>query len=170
MYCGGDLAVNNSRPQKNRNQTWRRRLCKACGAVFTSIESIDLSQALIVQNSGHNDHSRNHSVAKIVSDPTGLVAFDRDRIFISLYKSLQHRTSAASDARGLADTIIAHILRDIQNQNKSADSKINQIAVSRISSRTIAETILNTLKRFDQAAATHYAAFHKPNSRLYDLR
>jgi hypothetical protein len=26
--------------------------------------------------------------------------------------------------------------------------------------RTIAETCLNTLQRFDVAAATHYAAFH----------
>lgn len=129
-YCHNDTSVSNSRPQKSRNQTWRRRLCKACGAVFTTIEAIDLSQTLSVQQTGAHT----------------LAPFDRDKLFISLYKSLQHRPAASSDGRALADTVIAHIFLQVEH--------------GRVSTRTIAEICLNTLRHFDEAAATHYAAFH----------
>lgn len=134
LYCSQDLAVSNSRPQVSSNQTWRRRLCKACGAVFTSIESIDLSKALIVAK-----QDKKGSKAE-------LQPFERDRLFISIYESLRHRPGAAQDARGLCDTVVAHIIK------KAGHGKIE--------ARTIAEIALNTLRRFDQAAATHYAAFH----------
>jgi transcriptional repressor NrdR len=128
IYCGGDVTVSNSRPQKSRNQVWRRRPCKACGAVFTSIEALDLSQALVV--------AKNNA----------LQPFDRDRLFISLYESLRHRPAAASDARGLCDTVTAQLIK--------------VAASGQIDVRTIISTAVNTLRRFDQAAATHYAAFH----------
>jgi len=134
IYCSSDLSVSNSRPQKSYNQIWRRRPCKACGAIFTSIESIDLSKSLIVLKSLQN------------APRAELQAFERDKLFISLYESLRHRATAASDARGLCDTIIAHIIK------KAADGKID--------SRTIIGLALNTLHNFDAAAATHYAAFH----------
>lgn len=138
IYCNGELSVTNSRPQKSRNQIWRRRLCKACGAVFTSVEAIDLTQALTV-------------VSGALDAPTGkmshsLQAFDRDRLYISIYESVRHRPSAVSDARGLADTVVAHIIKNAEH--------------SRVDVRTITQTILDTLQRFDHAAATHYAAFH----------
>jgi len=131
IYCRGNLGVTNSRPQKSRNQTWRRRLCKACGAIFTSIETLDLSQALIIAN-------------KAVLQP-----FDRDRLFISLYESLRHRETALADARSLADTVTAQLI-------KVSDKGLLPV-------RTITQTALNTLQRFDSAAATHYAAFHLQN-------
>jgi transcriptional regulator NrdR family protein len=134
LYCNRELAVTNSRPQKSRNQIWRRRLCKACGAVFTSVEALDLTKALIVAKSAPND-----------SQPE-LQAFDRDKLFISLYESLRHRPTAASDARGLCDTIVAHIIKKAQN--------------GQISSRTIVGLVVNTLQHFDKAAASHYTAFH----------
>ena len=130
IYCSSPTSVTNSRPQKSRNQTWRRRLCSSCGAVFTSIEAIDLSQALAVQ----------------YTDATKLAPFDRDRLFISLYNSLRHRPAASREARELADTVTAHIILQAEH--------------GRITARTIAESCLNTLQRFDKAAATHYAAFH----------
>jgi transcriptional repressor NrdR len=128
IYCSGDLTVNNSRPQRSRNQVWRRRPCKACGAVFTSIEALDLSQALAVAKNA------------------ALEPFDRDRLFISVYESLRHRPTAASDARGLSDTVVAQLIKNA--------------AHGRLDVRTIIDTVLSTLRRFDQAAATHYAAFH----------
>jgi transcriptional regulator NrdR family protein len=134
LYCSQELSVSNSRPQKSRNQVWRRRPCKACGAVFTSIESIDLSKALIVTKPAADGEA-----------PT-LSAFERDKLFISLYESLRHRPAAASDARGLCDTVIAHIIKNAEH--------------GAISPRTIFSLTLNTLSRFDAAAATHYVAFH----------
>jgi transcriptional regulator NrdR family protein len=128
IYCHGDLAVTNSRPQKRRNQTWRRRLCKTCGALFTSVEAIDLSQALVVANG------------------TKLQPFDRDRLFLSLHESLRHRPTALSDARALAETVAAQLIKVSENGLLPATA--------------IRRTALNTLQRFDHAAATHYAAYH----------
>ena len=133
LYCATELTVSNSRPQKSRNQTWRRRRCSGCGALFTSIEAIDLSQALSVARGAQ------------------LQPFDRDRLFISIYESLRHRPTAASDARGLADTVTAHII-------SRADSGCVPV-------RSIVKAVMNTLGRFDQAAATHYTAFHPLSAR-----
>ena len=135
LYCGGDLAVSNSRPQKSRNQVWRRRRCQseACRAVFTSTEALDLSQALSVAYEPQNSE---------------LQPFDRDRLFVSLYESLRHRgrSAASHDARALADTVTAHIIK----------TNIR----GRVQARTIRDIALHTLQRFDKAAASHYAAFH----------
>lgn len=92
IYCHGSLSVINSRAQKQRNQTWRRRKCTTCGAVFTSVETIDLARALSVETSGK------------------LQAFSRDALFISLYESCRHRPTASTDATGLTDTVIAALL------------------------------------------------------------
>lgn len=134
IYCGGDLSVTNSRPQKSRNQVWRRRPCKACGAVFTSIEAVDLSQAVMVATDAKNGSDALHP-------------FNRDKLFISIHKSLQHRPTATEDARGLLDTVITSVIAQLENGT--------------VSSRSIGQTVQTTLQRFDQAAATHYAAFHK---------
>lgn len=139
LYCNRKLSVTNSRPQLSRNQTWRRRLCKPCGAVFTTTEAIDLTQSIIVSSPADNsdsDGARNEA----------LTAFDRDKLFISIYKSLQHRRHAARDARGICDTVVAAVA--------SAASG------GTIEARTLTTITLNTLQRFDSAAATHYAAFH----------
>lgn len=143
IYCQAKLRVYNSRPQLTRNQTWRRRACEACGAVFTSIESIDLSQSLIVSRTSDNGR---HGSGEISGNPETLQPFDRDKLYISLYESLRHRGTAASDARGLCDTVTAYIIASARDGHVTA--------------RTITGHVLNTLGRFDAAAATHYAAFH----------
>lgn len=140
IYCQHDMGVSNSRPQKSRNQVWRRRLCKACGAVFTSIEAIDLTQSLMVASVSASDHQAAHA------PKTQLSPFDRDRLFISIYESLRHRQAAVHDARGLADTVIAQLI------SVSRDGLVPLCIIS--------ETVLNTLRRFDDVAAAHYGAFH----------
>jgi len=92
IYCRGNLAVINSRPQLRTNQTWRRRKCLHCGAVFTSVEAIDLAKALSVSSKGE------------------LHAFSRDKLFISIYESCRHRPAANKDAGGLTDTIISKLV------------------------------------------------------------
>lgn len=95
---------------------------------------MNLSQAIMVVRTAQNGPLEN------------LSAFDRDKLFISLYKSLQHRPDPASDARALADTVIARVLP------QATDSQINTTIIT--------EAALDTLQHFDNAAATHYAAFH----------
>lgn len=144
IYCDGPLDVINSRPQKRQNQIWRRRRCTACGAVFTALEALDLSTAISVAKiplDGLSDgRPQKHQKA------ADLEPFDRDQLFISLYESLRHRPGAQRDARALADTATAHIILKAKH--------------GRTDRRTIRDIVLNTLQRFDQAAATHYAAFH----------
>lgn len=89
IYCGSDTQVVNSRHQKRVNQVWRRRKCAACGAIFSTTEGANTSQALSVQKSN------------------GLEPFSRDMLFISVYDSLRHRKTAQADATALTNTIIS---------------------------------------------------------------
>ncbi len=128
--CGGDTAVLNSRPQKRSNQVWRRRRCTLCDTLFTTTESTDYTKSLLVRTGASKQ----------------LAPFERDRLFLSLYKSLGHRSTALTDAGGLCATIIA----------KVAPSATNNV----VETQRIIETALVALNRFDKLAAQHYAAFH----------
>ena len=94
LYCGGQTYVTNSREQKRLGHIWRRRACKRCGAVFTTIESADLSLSLSIS----------HSNGQI--EP-----FNRDTLFISLVQALGHRSDAIEAASALAATTIARLLK-----------------------------------------------------------
>ena len=89
VYCGGDTQVTNSRHQKRVNQVWRRRKCQSCGAIFSTTEGADTSQALSVQKKN------------------GLEPFSRDMLLLSVYDSLRHRKTALQDATALTATIIS---------------------------------------------------------------
>ena len=75
-----------------------------------------------------------------------LEPFQRDKLFMSVYDSLKHRKAALTDATGLTDTVISKLLPYMK------DAVLYKAAITR-------ETI-DTLKRFDKIAATHYEAFH----------
>jgi transcriptional repressor NrdR len=129
LNCGGKTHIINSRSQKRTNRVWRRRECLVCGAVFTTEESV------------------NYSFAWRVRDKTGdLRPFQRDKLFLSLYKACGHRSAAQSDASGLADTITAKLLA-VESGGVINSSQIAQIA----------QVALN---RFDKAASSYYAVRH----------
>jgi transcriptional regulator NrdR family protein len=130
VQCGGSTQVINSRHQKRANQVWRRRRCRDCGAVFTSEESPAYGASWAVQS------------------PSGaLRPFSRDKLLLSLHRSLGHRQTALEDAAGLADTVVQRLSAAVTD--------------GIIESRAIAQTAQVALSRFDPAASTHYAAFHK---------
>lgn len=129
IYCSSRTQVVNSRALYAGIQTWRRRACKACKAVFTTRELPDLEQALRVR--GHDDM---------------LSPFSRDTLFLSIHASLTHRASPITDASGLCETIVSEILRSAQK--------------GLIETTTLTRIAIETLARFDQAAATHYRAHH----------
>jgi transcriptional regulator NrdR family protein len=66
---------------------------------------------------------------------------------LSLHRSLQHRPAALEDAGGLADTVIKKLSGTVTD--------------GVIESRAIVHAAQVALSRFDKAASTHYAAFHK---------
>lgn len=98
IYCAGELSVINSRPQKRRNQVWRRRRCDSCKALFTTIEIIDLSAALNIKRS--------------TGDMQPLL---RDKLFISIYDSCRHRPYALKDANELTATVLSKLLHKTTN-------------------------------------------------------
>ena len=105
VYCGNKTQVINSRHQKRNNGVWRRRQCKKCMAVFTSLEQVDTQTSLVVNKSGR------------------LEPFSRDKVLISLYDSLKHRKTATSDASGLADTIVNQAFA----RNESSEIGLNAL-------------------------------------------
>jgi len=94
IYCGGKTQVTNSRPQKRLNQTWRRRECLACGAIFSTNEAADLSTSLAVRH-------QNGPVR----------AFSRDKLLVSVLRAVGHRRQPVEDASALTATITAKLLR-----------------------------------------------------------
>jgi transcriptional regulator NrdR family protein len=92
IYCGAKTAVTNSRPQKRSMQTWRRRQCTTCNAIFTTIEGADLSTSLVVR-------------AGSAVEP-----FLRDKLFVSILRAIGHRTEPLQDAGSLTATVIAQLL------------------------------------------------------------
>lgn len=97
IYCEGETSVINSRKQKRRNTVWRRRACNECNATVTSIESIDLENALVITSKKHHK------------------PFSRDKLFISIYESCKHRSDAQTSATALTDTIITLLYPLIKN-------------------------------------------------------
>lgn len=129
IYCSSETHVINSRSQKRSNSIWRRRKCLNCSSVFSTTEHIDYEKSWVVQ---YSDSKK--------------LPFLRDLLYISIYKSLQHRQSSTLDAAGLTATIISSL------QKYQANGCLPAAAIATIT--------LDCLKRFDAAAATYYQAFH----------
>lgn len=75
-----------------------------------------------------------------------LQPFNRDRLYISIYEACKHRESAVKDAAYLTAIIVAKILASQTSGSVARDD--------------IVKMATQTLKYFDQAAATVYAAYH----------
>lgn len=130
ISCQQKTRVINSRPQRRSNQQWRRRQCTICKSIFSTIETADYSAVWSV---------------KQASEP--LSPFNRDKLLLSIYKSLEHRDKSLEDAAGLTDTVI----------NKLSSLAVNGI----LTPKQIAQTVQVALNRFDKAASVHYQANHK---------
>lgn len=129
IYCGHDSKVTNSRPNKRSGQIWRRRQCTACGRVWSTYEAADYGSLIVVQSK------------------TGeLSPLSRDKLLISLYNSLKHRSDALGDATALCNTVLPLLLA------AQHDGSLSRFRVS--------QTVAEVLDRFDMAAGVHYRAIH----------
>jgi transcriptional regulator NrdR family protein len=116
--------------QKRNNTVWRRRKCRVCQAIFSSREETQYNAVWLIK-----------------TKDAQLSPFLRDKLFLSLYRSCQHRSSSLKDAAALAETVTANLIG-------RTDSGV-------LDSLTIKQAAQVALNRFDKAASTHYAAFHK---------
>lgn len=131
IYCGDKTETINSRIQKRRNSVWRRRRCKACGAVFTSIEQVAYDLSLGFE-----------------SRASHITAFQREVLFLSLYEACKHRPHAIADANDLTDNVIRKLL----------NGHVHDGVIKRADLLAVAG---ETLGAFDIAAQVHYAAYHR---------
>lgn len=93
IYCRGKTGVINSRSQKKTNQKWRRRRCQTCLAIFTSVETADLSTSLVYKR-----------------DPKHTEPFQRDKLFVSIYEACKHRKDAQRASTALTATVLGKLL------------------------------------------------------------
>lgn len=100
-----------------------------CKAIFTTNEAVDLGT----------------SVAVRLKDGR-ISSFNRDVLFMSVYRAIGHRERPIADAAALTSTITSKLLNGTR-----ASIGLEDIVV----------TTLGVLKRFDRAAAVQYAAYHK---------
>lgn len=133
IYCGSETKVTNSRGRARSPSVWRRRACLICGKQFTTDELPGYSTSLVVEN--------NHNKS--------LQPFSRDKLFLSLYKSLGHRQDALNSATELTSTVIARVLH-----KKTAPQ-------GAIGLNVLTKTAYEVLKRYDPLAATTYKAYHQ---------
>jgi transcriptional repressor NrdR len=111
-YCSAPTRVTNSCKQKRANSVWRRRECSDCGAIFSSIESIDYATTLLVVHQSHTE------------------AFSRDKLLLSVYESLRHRKTAIADASALTTTIIGNLLsHPVTAQISAADIVLDTVKI-----------------------------------------
>jgi transcriptional regulator NrdR family protein len=133
IYCGKKTQVVNSRPQV-------RRECTACHAVFTCIEQVALSDVLRAKKrSGVVEH------------------FERDKLFLSIYRSVDHLDGAIGIARELTDTVLGKLFR------KKPMSPI-------IATTEVADITTQTLKAFNAAASVRYLSFQADMRLSDDIR
>ena len=130
IHCSHETHVVNSRPQKRTNQVWRRRKCGYCGAIFSTHEVAQLGDAwAVLDTHGH------------------IRPFARDQLYLSLYKSLEHRKTAVHDATALTETVI-----------KNLGAQVRDGVIIRSS---LIQTVNVALNRFDKTASSLYAAYHQ---------
>jgi len=130
VNCNSETRVINSRIQKRSNQVWRRRRCVMCGLVFSTEENVLYQHVWLVSNPNG-----------------GYSPFSAQKLFMSLYESCQHRSSAVVDATELSRTLIKKL------QPRFKDGLI--------SSQTITQVAQVALNRFDKAASVSYEAHHR---------
>ena len=131
IYCGSDTEIYNSRPKARQPLVWRRRRCKLCVAQFTTHELPEYATALVVDR------------GKV------LVPFERDKLFLSIYRACDHRPDSQVVATELTDTVLGLIAR----RKLAPEGKLTP--------QTLALVIFSSIKRFDSHAGALYKAYHQ---------
>lgn len=92
-FCGfQDTQVKDSRAAEDNMSIRRRRLCSACGSRFTTFERAQLSEIVVVKNSGDR------------------VLFERDKLAKSIFTALRKRPMDTEQV----ERVISGIVRKIE--------------------------------------------------------
>lgn len=127
ILCDSKTKTTNSRYSNKLRQTWRRHTCLRCSAIFTTREYIDMPTSYRVSDTRSNDMS----------------IFDRDKLFLSIARALEHRQNYIPEASAITNTVVAKLIA----KNRPIFDRTELI-----------ETVSSVLHHFSPAAATIYRA------------
>lgn len=133
--------VANSRPTKRLNMTWRRRHCQNCGHDFSTKEIADTE-----------------SILRVSSDAKTTTPFSHAKLLTSLMRVCDHLTEHGETAFWICDTI----------EQKLIHAAAGTGGV--VSTNTILQTTLQTLKSFDAPAYVKYLSYHSANLDMRTLK
>lgn len=131
INCSNETKVTNSRPHKKTPSVWRRRQCKACGTLFTTMEIV----------------ADNAYIFRVVKAGDAPEDFSLPRLMMSIAASLAHRPAPASadEAYWLAQTIAQNI---------------QATATDTVAAQALAEETWTVVSHFDATAGIQYGARH----------
>lgn len=124
-----DTKVVDSRALDDDLATRRRRECEKCGFRFSTIEEVEILNLKVIKRSEQEE------------------AYNKEKVILSLQKSLEKRAITADKLKSL----ITAIEQDIQKQQKS----------DKISSKAIGEIIMKHLKKIDKVAYIRFASVYR---------
>ena len=133
-YCGhDDDAVLDSRPLRDGEAIKRRRECKHCGRRFTTFETIEEMQLLVVKKPDREGVPRRE-------------AFDRNKLLRSLRVATQKRPVSEAQLEEAADDIERTLTNRLDKEVPSTD---------------IGEMVMERLSKLDQVAYVRFASVYR---------
>lgn len=140
IYCGSETSVTNSRYKKRAMSVWRRRACAHCKAVVTTFETYDLATTLLVKKRSG-----------------ALEEFQRDKILLSIARSIEHRKNIHQAASDLTNSVLSQLL-------------VKKPVPTIISTEDISHVTSIVLKRYDAVSSIKYLSYQTPTGSPRDVR
>ena len=135
-YCSsGGTKVTDKRD--SNEITRRRRECLKCGKRFTTYERVELDLN-VLKKDGKRE------------------AFDRDKLFKGVCKSLEKRPFGTGEIEKIISNIVARVYRVAKDKD--------------IKSSKIGEIILSELKKVDKVAYVRFASVYRDFADINDFR
>ncbi len=133
-FCGhDDDAVLDSRPLRDGEQIKRRRECKHCGRRFTTFETIEEMQVIVVKKPDRDGQQ-------------GREPFDRAKLLRSLRVACQKRPVSEERLQEIADDIERSLTNRLDKEVPSSE---------------IGEMVMEQLRRTDQVAYVRFASVYR---------
>ena len=133
-YCGhDDDAVLDSRPMREGEAIKRRRECKRCERRFTTFETIEEMQLMVVKKPDRDGHQRREP-------------FDRNKLLRSLRVACQKRPISEETLQTITDDIERTLANRLDKEVPSAE---------------IGEMVMENLSRLDQVAYVRFASVYR---------
>jgi len=111
IYCKKNTVVTNTRPQKNSNSVWRRRLCLNCRAIMTTRESMVLNNLILVKKDFQ------------------LEKFNDRKLFLDIYQSLDHLDNQIEVSDYLTNIIINKLIQRLKSPQITSNEIMNIVTI-----------------------------------------